>query len=92
MPVKVHATRMLVGHLGIPPDFSVEADTLSELLDKTDREHHGFRDSICDETGRIRTYVNIFVNEENVSQRRAPLSLPLHDGDEIHILANVAGG
>lgn len=92
MPVKVHVARMLVRHLQVQPDFSVEANDLEELLDSVDRAHEGFRDSVCDETGMIRTYVNVFVNEENVQHERSPRSLTLKDGDEIYILANVAGG
>lgn len=92
MPVNVRVTRMLIRHIDIPPTFSVEATSLGELLDKADRQHEGLRDSVCDETSAIRTYVNVFVNGENVSQGRAPLSVPLKDGDEVYILANVAGG
>lgn len=92
MPVKVHVTRMLVRHLDLKPEFSADANNLGDLLDVVDRNVEGFRDSICDETGRIRTYVNVFLNGENVSQDPRGPNLPLHDGDEIYILANVAGG
>ena len=92
VPIKVHATRMLVRHVGVEPDFEVEAKSLGDMIDAIDRSHDGFRDSICDETGSIRTYVNVFVNGENVHTERSPLSLALNDGDEVYILANVAGG
>lgn len=92
MPVKVHLASMLARYLSVPPDMVVSADDIGGLLESLDREHRGFRDSICDETGRLRTYVNLFVNDENVSQEREPLSFGLKDGDEVFILANVAGG
>jgi len=92
MPVNVHVSRMLVRHLDVPPDFSVDASSLGDLFDEADREHAGFRDAVCDETAAIRTYVNVFVNGENVAHGRAPLSFALRDGDEVYILANVAGG
>jgi sulfur-carrier protein len=90
--VKVHATRALVRHLDLQPEFSVDASNLGDLLDVVEQDVPGFRDSICDETGKIRVYVNVFLNGENVSQDRRGLGVPLHDGDEIYILANVAGG
>jgi sulfur-carrier protein len=90
--VKVHATRALVRHLNLQPEFSANASNLGDLLDVVDKDVGGFRDSICDETGRIRVYVNVFLNGENVSQDPRGLGVPLHDGDEIYILANVAGG
>jgi molybdopterin synthase sulfur carrier subunit len=83
---------MLVRHLNVKPEFAVDAENLGGLLDDVERQYHGFRDSICDESGRIRVYVNVFVNGENVSQDAEALSTPLSDDDEIHILASVAGG
>ena len=92
MPVRVHVTQMLVRHLNVRPEFAVDAKSLGGLLDEVDRKYRGFEDSICDESGKIRVYVNIFVNGENVSQDSEALSTPLSDGDEIYILASVAGG
>lgn len=83
---------MLVRHLRTKPDFQVQANSIGGLLDVVDRDVEGFRDSICDEAGNIRVYVNIFVNGENVSQDDHALRSPLRDGDEVYILASVAGG
>ena len=92
MPVKVHLTRMLVRHLNLEPEFSVEAKNLGDLLDVVDKDIEGFHDSVCDETGRIRIYVNVFLNGDNIRQDPRGLSIPLHEGDEVYILANIAGG
>jgi sulfur-carrier protein len=83
---------MLVRHLNMEPELSVDARSLGDLLDVVDEDVEGFHDSVCDETGRIRTYVNVFLNGDIVSQDPRGLSISLHDGDEIYILANVAGG
>jgi molybdopterin synthase sulfur carrier subunit len=90
--IKVHVTRMLVRHLQMHPDLSVDAVTLGDLLDKVELEHPGFRDSVCDEAGGIRTFVSVFVNEESIRHGRDPLSFALKDGDDVYIFANVAGG
>jgi len=90
--VKVHVTRMLMTHLGIEPEFSVQARTLQDLLVVIDGSHRGFMDSICDESGKVRPYVNIFLNGENVSHKPQALSTRLSEGDEVYILASVAGG
>jgi sulfur-carrier protein len=92
VPVKVHVTNMLVRHLDTEPDFEVRARSLGELLDTVDRDVDGFRDSICDEAGRIRVYVNVFVNGESIEKGGDALSTPLGEGDEVYILASVAGG
>ena len=92
VPVKVHVTNMLVRHLDTKPDFEVRAKSLGELLDVVDKDVAGFRDSICDEAGMIRVYVNVFVNGENVGRDRDALSFKLGESDEVYILASVAGG
>ena len=92
MPVRVYLTRMLVRHLNIAPELSVEAGSLGDLFDKIESNHRGFRDSVCDESGRIRTYVNVFLNGERVAQEPGFGSTPVSNGDEVYILASVAGG
>ena len=90
--MRVFVTQMLVRHLNSKPEFTVEASNLGALLDAAEGRFQGFRDSVCDESGRIRVYVNVFLNGEIVSQRPEALSTPLEDGDEVYILASVAGG
>ncbi len=92
VPVKVHVTNMLVRHLNAKPDFEVRAKSIGELLDVVDRDVEGFRDSVCDEAGMVRVYVNVFVNGENVGRDHDALSVPLGESDEVYILASVAGG
>ncbi|MDA4114282.1 MAG: MoaD/ThiS family protein [Thaumarchaeota archaeon] len=92
MPLRVYLTQMLVRHLGLKAEFTAEARTVEELLDTIDAEHHGFRDSVCDESGHIRVYVNVFVNGRMLGREPDALSRRLSDGDEVHILASVAGG
>ena|SRR5208282_1745323 len=90
--VRVCVTQMLVRHLNAKPEFTVDAKDLGALLDASEGKFPGFRDSVCDESGRIRVYVNVFVNGEIVGQGPETLSTPLADGDEVYILASVAGG
>ena len=92
MPVRVSLTEMLVRHLALEPEFSTEARSFGDLLDRVEAEHQGFRDSVTDETGAIRTYVNVFVNGRMLERHPRALSTRLSDGDEVYILASVAGG
>ena len=78
--------------MNIAPELSVEAGSLGDLFDKIESSYNGFRDSVCDESGRIRTYVNVFLNGERVEQDAGFSSTPVSDGDEVYILASVAGG
>jgi molybdopterin synthase sulfur carrier subunit len=57
-----------------------------------DKKASGFKDRVCDETGRIRPYVNFFVNGVNIRSKEDVLSTPLSDGDSVYIVPSVAGG
>jgi molybdopterin synthase sulfur carrier subunit len=56
-----------------------------------DRKHPGLKERLCDETGEIRRFLNIYLNDEDIrflGNRDAKLK----DGDEISIVPAIAGG
>ena len=71
----------------------VEADggTVASLVDDLDRRHPGIKERICDESGQVRRFVNIFVNGEDIRFLQN-LDTPIKDSDEISIVPAIAGG
>lgn len=67
------------------------AGDLEAVIGELDRNFPGIGRKIVDDQGRIRTYVNVFVNSEN-SRDLEEERTKLRDGDTIHILPSVAGG
>jgi molybdopterin synthase sulfur carrier subunit len=92
MGVKVFVTPLLAKDIGLSQKLSINASTVRDLVQIMDKRAAGFKDSICDEAGRVRPYVNIFVNGVNIRSREDVLSTPLSDGDSVYILPSVAGG
>jgi molybdopterin synthase sulfur carrier subunit len=72
---------------------SVSADggNLSECIDSLEASYTGLKERLCDESGEIRRFVNIYVNGEDVRFLQG-LATPLKDGDEVSIVPAVAGG
>lgn len=68
----------------------LEANDVESLLVGMEKAFHGIRDRIVDETGRLRPYVNVFVNDD--LRRDMPREIALRGGDVVHILPSVAGG
>ena len=64
---------------------------LGALLDELDRQFPGLRDRLCDADGKVRDFVNIFANEEDIRFLDG-LETELQAGDRISILPAVAGG
>ena len=71
--------------------ISTEAGTLHDLVANLEHEFPGMRERLCDDTGELRRFVNIYVNGEDVRFLQG-LSTDLKAGDEISIVPAVAGG
>jgi len=70
---------------------TIEARTLSEALDRMDKDYPLLRVHLYDETGRLRPHVLIFYNEESTRWLER-LDVPLKPGDRLEILQAVSGG
>ena len=60
-------------------------------LEQLERSHPSLYSSVCDETGKVRRHVNLFVNDSNVRDRQG-LDTALVPGDVLTIVPAVSGG
>jgi len=65
--------------------------TVRELIDNLAKSFPGIKERICDDTGKVRKFINIYVNEEDVRFLQMA-ETPLKDGDEVSIIPAIAGG
>ncbi len=68
-----------------------EADTLAQLIDVLETMHPGLKERICDETGELRRFVNVYVDGEDV-RFMSGLATELPADTEVSIVPAVAGG
>ncbi len=80
--------RKLTGDLDL---VQAEGSTVGELLQSLDSTYPGLKERICDESGNVRRFVNVYLNDEDIRflEERAT---PVKDGDEISIVPAIAGG
>lgn len=62
-----------------------------ELIEDLERQFPGMRDRLCDETGALRRFVNIFVGDEDIRFLEG-IETALEDGAQVSIIPAVAGG
>lgn len=67
------------------------ASRLADCIEALERDYPGIKERLCDETGEIRRFINIYVNGEDVRFLQG-LDTPLKAGDEVSIVPAVAGG
>ena len=64
---------------------------IDELIDSLDNDCPGIKARICDETGKPRRFLNLYVNSEDI-RFLDNTDTTLQDGDEVSIVPAVAGG
>jgi molybdopterin synthase sulfur carrier subunit len=69
----------------------VQASDLATAIDALDARYPGFRDRLLDESGELRQFVNVYLNDEDV-RLGAGLAAKVQEKDEISIVPAVAGG
>jgi molybdopterin synthase sulfur carrier subunit len=61
------------------------------MINRLDKEYPGLKERICDESGELRRFVNLYINGEDV-RFLSGLQTPIKAGDEVSIVPAVAGG
>jgi molybdopterin synthase sulfur carrier subunit len=69
----------------------LQASDLASAIVELNRRFPGLAYRVLDDQGRLRRFVNVFVNDEVVSHLD-PADVALHAGDVVTILPAVAGG
>ncbi|MDF0665581.1 MAG: MoaD/ThiS family protein [Nitrospira sp.] len=72
-------------------EVETNADSVVEMIEALNNTHPGIKDRLCDETGELRRFVNIYVNEEDIRFLKGK-DTSLKDGDEVSIVPAIAGG
>lgn len=72
-------------------EVRAEGSTVAELLDSLESQFPGIKERLCDESGRLRRFVNIYVADEDIRFKQNE-ETPVPDGAEVSIIPAIAGG
>ncbi len=78
---------LAAGQAGI----EVEASTAGEALEQLTAKHAELRRHLYDENNSLRSFVNVYVNDEDIRQQSG-MTTALHEGDTLMIIPAIAGG
>lgn len=91
MSVKVRIPTPLRNMTGGASEVGVEAASVREMIAALETAHPGFAARICEDSGEIRRFVNVFVGDEDIRFLQG-LDTPLQQGASVSIIPAVAGG
>jgi len=72
-------------------EVQVTAETVGDLIADLERQYPGMRDRLVEESGEIRRFINIYVNQEDIRFLQGEKTV-LKRGDEVSIVPAIAGG
>jgi molybdopterin converting factor small subunit len=65
--------------------------TVGEVLNGLSAEFTGLRQHLFNEEGKLRSFVNVYLNDEDIRYLEKT-DTPVSDGDSITIIPSIAGG
>jgi molybdopterin synthase sulfur carrier subunit len=91
MAIEVRIPTILRTYTGGEKAVDASGATLGALVDDLEASHPGIKERLVEESGELRRFVNVYVNDEDV-RFTGGLGTELSDGAQVTILPAVAGG
>ncbi len=91
MSIKVRIPTPLQKLTNNQSEVMLEATNINELLASLEKQYPGIKERLCDAEGKLRRFVNVYVNEEDIRFMQGQ-DTALKVGDDISIIPAIAGG
>lgn len=91
MPTQVTIPTPLRALTGGQDTVAAGGATIDALISDLDAKFPGMKGRLCDDSGKLRRFVNIYVNGEDVRFLQDKAT-PIKETDEISIVPAIAGG
>ena len=72
-------------------EVNSQGTTVGAVVNDLESRHPGIKERLCDDEGRVRRFVNIYVNGDDI-RFLSHLDTAVKDGDEVSIVPAIAGG
>jgi molybdopterin synthase sulfur carrier subunit len=72
-------------------EVDVTAGSIADMVNTLEASYPGIKARLCDDSGELRRFVNIYVNEEDIRFLKGK-DTALKTGDEVSIVPAIAGG
>lgn len=91
MAVNVRIPTILRTYTGGDSEVTATGANVADILDDLDARFPGIKGRIVDEDGKLRRFVNVYVNNDDVRFEQ-DLATPTPDRSEVSVIPAVAGG
>src|SRR6266511_5641311 len=91
MPIKIHIPTPLRPYTDRLDVVELDDSTIGEMLGNLTSHFGGLKQHLYTEDGRLRSFVNVYVNDEDIRYLQKDQT-PVKSGDTVSIIPSVAGG
>jgi molybdopterin synthase sulfur carrier subunit len=72
-------------------EVNISAASIGQLIDEMESQYPGIKSRLCDESGNVRRFINLYVNNEDIRFLKGK-ETALNEGDIVSIIPAIAGG
>jgi molybdopterin synthase sulfur carrier subunit len=72
-------------------EVNISAANIAQLIDEMESRYPGIKSRLCDESGNVRRFINLYVNNEDIRFLKGK-DTALNEGDIVSIIPAIAGG
>jgi len=72
-------------------EVNISAANIAQLIDEMESQYPGIKSRLCDESGNVRRFINLYVNNEDIRFLKGKETV-LNEGDIVSIIPAIAGG
>jgi molybdopterin converting factor small subunit len=90
--MKIHIPTPLRAYTGGKETISATGTTVSAALEQLVTEHAAMRQHLFTPEGKLRSFVNLYLNDDDIRYLPAKEETPVTDADELTIIPSIAGG
>ncbi len=90
--MKIHIPTPLRAYTDKQETVSVNASTVSEALAALVAAHPGLQQHLYTPDGKLRSFVNLYLNDDDVRYLPARENTPVDSSAELTIIPSIAGG
>lgn len=90
--MKIHIPTPLRVYAGKQDTVTINAATVDEALDRLTQEYPDLKKHLFTPEGKIRSFVNLYLNDEDVRYLPQKETTAVTDKDALSIIPSIAGG
>jgi molybdopterin synthase sulfur carrier subunit len=72
-------------------EVNAQCNNVKSILEDLEKSYPGIKERICDESGKVRRFVNVYVNGDDIRFLQN-METALKEGDSVSIVPAIAGG